>query len=380
MKTNKLLAAALALVLLAGCGEKTGPSQATPDPKASDLTFEAAGIKGDYALLTVDGAAVSAEEYCFWLVQAILAQQEYLGNVLLDEDWDQIAEPVKADALETAKLYAITRAKAAEAGAELSPELEATMAEELAAAETQAGGTEAFETYLSSMCISRSRFEELNRVRYLAEALLEVRTEDGTLTPTQEDVEEFLDQTVEQGGFYAAKHILIATRRENADGTGYEEFSAEEKEAALTKIQEILAQIRSAGNDEAVFDSLMAQYSEDSRDPNTGELYYAEGYSIIYAGQMVPEFEAAARALEVGQISDVVTTDYGYHIVCRIPLDMGPLQEYATQTVTPAYKLNLLISQWLEEAKVETTQAYDDLDPKVFYERLTQMNEAREGT
>lgn len=369
-RKNCILAVGLSLLLLAGCG--TTPAETTPDPTAADLTFEAAGIKGDYALVTVNGEPVPAEEYCFWLANAILAQERY-GGELSEEDWEQYAPLLKADALESAKLYSITRARAAQLGVQLSAETEEQIARDLAEAETMAGGAEAFNDYLSELCVSRTRFEELNRVRYLNEAILDRMTQEGTLAVTPEDVEDFLNQMEEEGGFYAAKHILIATRRESADGSGYEEFSDEEKAAALEKAQGILAEIRSGGD----FDALMAQYSEDSRDPDTGELYYPEGYSIIYAGQMVPEFEAAALALEVGEVSDVVTTGYGYHIVSRLPLDLAPLRQYAEETVTPAYKLNVLTGQWLEEARVETTQAYDDLDPKAFHERLTQMNEAR---
>ena len=52
------------------------------------------------------------------------------------------------------------------------------------------------------------------------------------------------------------------------------------------------------------------QYSEDpgSKD-NGGEL------PAFPRGQMVPEFEAAAFSLTNNQISDVVTTQYGYHII-----------------------------------------------------------------
>ncbi len=62
-------------------------------------------------------------------------------------------------------------------------------------------------------------------------------------------------------------------------------------------------------NEEITFEDAAKEYSDDVTAADGGELGY------FSSGQMVPEFEAAASALEVGQISDVVKTDYGYHII-----------------------------------------------------------------
>ncbi|MGH7977443.1 MAG: peptidylprolyl isomerase, partial [Limisphaerales bacterium] len=81
-----------------------------------------------------------------------------------------------------------------------------------------------------------------------------------------------------------------------------------DKQVAAKKkqIDDILKQLRAGGD----FAKLAAQYSEDpgSKD-NGGEL------PAFPRGQMVPEFEAAAFSLTNNQISDVVTTQYGYHII-----------------------------------------------------------------
>ena len=72
------------------------------------------------------------------------------------------------------------------------------------------------------------------------------------------------------------------------------------------RIDELLKRLRN-GED---FSTLAKQYSEDpgSKD-NGGDL------PEFPRGQMLPEFEAAAFSLTNNQISDVVTTVYGFHII-----------------------------------------------------------------
>lgn len=67
----------------------------------------------------------------------------------------------------------------------------------------------------------------------------------------------------------------------------------------------LLAKIKSG----ASFEDLAMNNSMDSTAANGGDLgYFAQG-------SMVPEFEDAAFALDVGQVSDVVKTEFGYHII-----------------------------------------------------------------
>jgi len=57
------------------------------------------------------------------------------------------------------------------------------------------------------------------------------------------------------------------------------------------------------------FAKLARQYSEDPGSKDNGGEY------TFPRGQMMPEFEAAAFSLNTNQVSDVVTTPYGYHII-----------------------------------------------------------------
>ncbi len=89
--------------------------------------------------------------------------------------------------------------------------------------------------------------------------------------------------------FMAAKHILISDKNTAS--------------SVLSKIKK--------GED---FDKLMAEYTEDP-----GLETNPDGY-VFTSGEMVAEFENAVKALKVGKVSDLVESDYGYHIIKRIEL------------------------------------------------------------
>ena len=93
-----------------------------------------------------------------------------------------------------------------------------------------------------------------------------------------------------------ASHILIRVDP-NAD--------APTKAKAKATIDSVLKRAK-AGEP---FDKLAQQYSQDGSAAQGGDL------NFFPRGQMVPEFSNVAFALKPGQISDVVTTQFGYHII-----------------------------------------------------------------
>ena len=121
---------------------------------------------------------------------------------------------------------------------------------------------------------------------------------------TDADVKKFYTDNpdkFEQPETVKASHILIGT----LDTEG-KELAAADKAAKRKKIEDLLARAKK-GED---FAKLAKENSEDpgSKD-NGGEYEFPRG-------QMVPEFESTAFALKKsGDISEVVTTQFGYHII-----------------------------------------------------------------
>ncbi|MCX5777648.1 MAG: peptidylprolyl isomerase [Elusimicrobia bacterium] len=94
-----------------------------------------------------------------------------------------------------------------------------------------------------------------------------------------------------------ARHILVGVEK-NAD--------MKTKAAALAKIKSIKKELKEGAD----FDALAKKYSDDPASKNKGG-----DLGFFAKGDMVPEFEKAAFALNVGQISEPVLTDFGYHII-----------------------------------------------------------------
>ena len=95
-----------------------------------------------------------------------------------------------------------------------------------------------------------------------------------------------------------------------------------EAEEIRKKAEDVLKKAKSGAN----FGDLAKQYSDDTTKDKGGDLNW------IVRGQTVPEFEQAAFSLPIGSISDLVKTQYGFHIIKVIDR-----QAARTQTLDEVY-------------------------------------------
>jgi parvulin-like peptidyl-prolyl isomerase len=159
------------------------------------------------------------------------------------------------------------------------------------------------------------------------------------VTVTDADVKQFYTNNpadFEQPEMAHVRHILLMTM----DPVTRTPLSTDQQQAKRKQIDSLLKQIR-GGADMA---ALAKQYSEDpgSKD-NGGEI------PAFPRGQMVPEFEAAAFSLTNNQVSDVVTSSYGYHIIKLI--DKAPAKKMAlTDKVPPT---NVTIADRVKDVLIQ---------------------------
>ncbi|HIE26909.1 TPA: hypothetical protein EYP66_06455 [Candidatus Poribacteria bacterium] len=95
-----------------------------------------------------------------------------------------------------------------------------------------------------------------------------------------------------------ASHILLKVEADSSE---------EDKNKVKAKALEVLAKAREPGTD---FAALAKEYSEDEGSAKKGG-----DLGFFKRGRMVKEFETAAFSLKPGEISDLVESAYGYHII-----------------------------------------------------------------
>lgn len=122
---------------------------------------------------------------------------------------------------------------------------------------------------------------------------------------SKDEINKFYEEKI--FGDISAKHILI-TPDTDSNATDAEKKAAEEK--ALKEANEIISKLKNGEE----FDKLAKEHSDDESNASKGGLL-----PDFVHGDMVKEFEEAAKKLEVGKYTTTaVKTTYGYHIIYKV--------------------------------------------------------------
>jgi parvulin-like peptidyl-prolyl isomerase len=131
----------------------------------------------------------------------------------------------------------------------------------------------------------------------------------------------------EDFGQFRSRHILITFDSAAAD-------KAQDEANALAKATGVRDQLRQDPNNQELWNQLAKDVSQDpGSSASGGELGW------VGKGQFVKPFEDAAKALAIGQISDPVKSDFGYHII-QVEERRGPAE-------------NDVVKRWLQSGFTE---------------------------
>jgi len=190
----------------------------------------------------------------------------------------------------------------------------------------KAGSQEAFDRQLKAVGMTMPDLRSRVTQESIAQTVL---TRELNVNITDAEVKKFYDANpadFERPEMVHCRHILLMT----IDPITRTPLSDDQQKAKRKQADDLLKRIH-GGADFAV---LAKQYSEDPvSKENGGEL------PEFPRGQMVPEFEAAAFSLTNNQVSDVVTSTYGYHIIKLV--DKSPAKKLVLSDKVPGTDITI---------------------------------------
>ncbi|MEN6437990.1 MAG: peptidylprolyl isomerase [Syntrophobacter sp.] len=209
---------------------------------------------------------------------------------------EEEATKMKGRVLDTMIGREVLRQQAAKLG------LKATDAEvdaQLQTLKTRFGSEEEFKGALAKMNLTDQTIKEQFAADQVMRKLIDQEIS-SKITVTPAETKSFYDKNPEifkSPEMIRASHILVKVD---------EKASAEDKAKALEKIKDVQRKIKDGGD----FAALAKEVSDDPGSKETGG-----DLDFFQRGQMVPAFENAAFALKPGEVSDIVETEYGYHLI-----------------------------------------------------------------
>ena len=348
--TSLILAAGMT-VSLAACSTPAADPTDSPAPSeeivadlSRDILDFSAGMKAGDTMLTVNGEPIPADLYLYFLaVNCAYLTQMYQADV------SDYVDQLKEDSKTVTAYYKLLEMKCQELGCPLTDAQQTELKETL-----MAQGQEDYEQRKTINGLSDETMEFVYAINYFYDNVLNATIG----TPTDDQLNSYVYQT---------RHILLKTVDTTAtptlqeDGTytypALDDATVAEKRALA---EDILSQLNASDDPSTLFDELMNEYSEDE-----GLESSPEGYTATL-GQMVSPYEKAALALSFGQVSGIVESEYGYHIIIRD--QVKDLSSYADKW--REYQMGQQVDQWMADADIQTTEALDNLDVADFYAKF----------
>lgn len=313
------LAVCMTAAVFAGCGsETTGTTTMTIDGKTENFPY----------VMKVDGKKVSLDEYKYYFLN-----EKTYSDYGDESYWNDTTEATLKESVEgyIKEKYAI-ESLAKENGVSLTDDEKQKISDYFDQIKASYDSDEAFQAALANLYVTEDVYKDILLTNQLAsDTYTKLYGVDGTKAEALEDVVNRV-----KTDYAHVLHVLILSSADNAEQTANE---------VLQKAQN--------GED---FEQLVKDYNQDTGMPDEG--YY------FTTGEMVQEFEDAAFALKEGEISGVVKTSYGYHIIKRLPIDEQYIKDNFSTFSDKTDEFWTLVDDRMAELKVEYASNYDKVNVK----------------
>lgn len=354
-----LLALVLALGCLTGCGSK----------------------KGD-TVMSVDGTDVSFDEFMYYLKTAATTLTNYYqsstgGGV----DWDGVciydktktnAEWCVNEAMYNAAQACVIMSKGKSMNCLPTDEQLKTLEDNISTIrknyEDQDDPDAAFTSALNGQGFTLDTFKQINKVNFtLANIFASLYGENG-----EKVSDETLKGYIDENGFMTSAHILFKTTEEvkGEDGkTTEKEISDDAKAEKKAKAEKLAKELKAIKDDEKRKEKFFEYMKNDSEDP--GKESYPNGYCFT-EGTMVQEYTDTTKALKDYEVSDVVESKFGYHVIMRLPttasnVDINNQYGYTLGQMAASYDFDEEMKSWDVSSKAKLNSQYKDFDFTQFF-------------
>jgi foldase protein PrsA len=318
-------------------------------------------------VLKTPGYSIDKGTFNFYLISSIRGLMENNGISTIEEfDSYMIAGQKAIDVAVENTFQSLMDLCAVEKefddlGMTLSAEDEQNVDDYLSQLQENIGGADAYREGLKSMGMTPESYRDYQISNLKASLVYDKYMGEGAETEVTEeqvkaDFEANKDYYIDN--YVRVKHILAFT----VNPSTLEPLSDEEKTQAREKIERILEDVKNGAD----FDKLALEENED-----TGASAFPDGY-VFTKGEMDPNFESTSFALQVGQVSDIIESSWGYHIIKRYDLLEGTL---LYDTVKDKIEQNMkadifngLVSEWIAGMTFERNEeAVSAIDYKVYF-------------
>ncbi len=344
MKKTKILSLFLATLMLvlcfAGCGKEA--NYGTIDGKKIDANLFETMVRANLSMIMSYG--YPADQLKSMLDQAS------------GEDGTTQGEFMKKNILEELKQVIAIEKLAKENDISLSNDDKAYLEETKASYIEQQGGKAEFVKMIKEQGFTEETFDDIQENNLLQQKVFNALCAPGGIYSV--DQNEVVADVVANN--VRVRHIVIVGSESDAD---FAEKKAK-AEAALKRAR--------AGED---FEALIAEYGEDP-----GMETYVDGYVFNKEGILAdsgspldPTFTSTSFSIGVNEISDIVLSTSGLHIIKRLPLD----EEFVIKNISTYYEgyaaevFSAKVLEIAEKIEVKTTEEFNNLDLATFIPSTT---------
>ena len=223
-----------------------------------------------------------------------------------------VGEYLKQQAVEELKILTAVERIAEDNNISLSDEDYEELEENKEEVISNVGGKSEFKKLLRKNNITEAAYDKFYYINKLYDKVFEELYSSGKKNDlTTEEKESAKEEYFEK---YLKIQQIVLAKIDVSTGSDLSDTIINQKE---TLANSILTEARNGAD----FEDLIIKYSEEAQEKGNNTYYYAKG-------DLLENIESVVVGLGTGSISDVIETDYAFHIVKRLELDDSKLENY----------------------------------------------------